>query len=508
MASLPHTAGEPGHGIVNVAAATVFCSCVSAAMAALAPACRHWLLVPVTLCGILCGIPVSKWLAGRLDLFDPAVLVGMLGLHFYYLAPLLNTAFDLWMTGVAAPPDWREWIARMAVMNALGLLLYARVRDAVHRGLARARPVGRWRLRRAPFFLALGGAAVVSVGLQAWVYWRFGGLSGYVESYLVQDSSWRGMGVVFAVSESLPILLAISWAVSRWGKPRVGVAVISGVVAAVFLAQVLFGGLRGSRGNVMWVMFWTVSIVHYSIRRLPRTFICTSIICFLAFMYLYGLYKGAGKDLRSVLEQPEYFGYLEQRSGRTLGALLVRDLGRADVQAYILYRLTDCPEGYELAWGRTYAAAAALVIPSVLWPERPATKVKEGTEIQYGAGAWAPSGWYSSRVYGLAGEAMLNFGPAGGLLSFGVLGLVAGGLRWMRTRLAPFDMRWLLLPLGLSFMLRLLVMDSDNLVFYTIKSGLVPALVVWIGSVRVRHYDAVPWRAVPHPLRPVGVRAQ
>ncbi len=506
---MSRTAGEPGHWVVHAGAVTVFCACVSAGFAAWAPPCRHWLLVPVTLCGILCGVPVSKWLTGRLDLFDPAVLVGLLGLHFYYLAPLLNTALDLWITGVAAPPDWRDWIARMAVLNTVGLLLYAQVRDAVQRGLARTIPGAQWQLRRAPFLLALSGAALASFGLQAWVYWRFGGLSGYVQSYLVQDGSWRGMGVVFAISESLPILLAVVWAVTQWGKPRAGATVIAAVIAAVFLTQVLFGGLRGSRGNVMWVMFWTAGIVHYTVRRLPRTFISASVVCFVGFMYLYGLYKGAGKDLRSVLEQPEYFGYLEQRSGRTLASLLVRDLGRADVQAYILYRLTNCPEGYELAWGRTYAAAAALVIPSVLWPERPATKVKEGTEIQYGPGAWAPSGWYSSRVYGLAGEAMLNFGPAGGLLSFGVLGLVAGGLRSMRARLAPFDMRWLLLPLGLSFMLRLLVMDSDNLVFYTIKSGLVPALIVWIGSVPVRTCDAVRYYAIPQPLRPAaGAEAQ
>src|SRR5271163_3327239 len=40
---------------------------------------QHWFLIPVSLCGILIGIDAVEWLRGRVDLYDPAGIVGLLG---------------------------------------------------------------------------------------------------------------------------------------------------------------------------------------------------------------------------------------------------------------------------------------------------------------------------------------------------------------------------------------------------------------------------------------------
>src|SRR5262249_26329541 len=92
---------------------------------------QHWLLVPVTLCGILVGKDAIDWLLGRMNLFDPAGIIGVLGVHFFFLAPLLHVAWDYWLEYVVPPPDWRDWIGEMAFLNLGGLLVYRFVRDLV-----------------------------------------------------------------------------------------------------------------------------------------------------------------------------------------------------------------------------------------------------------------------------------------------------------------------------------------------------------------------------------------
>src|SRR5690606_2332026 len=123
---------------------------------------------------------------------------------------------------------------------------------------------------------------------------------------------------------------------------------------------------------------------------------------------------------------------LQEESGRSFQDPLLLDLARADIQAFIFYRLSDPllqqEYEYEYADGRTYLGALSLAIPRQAWPDRPPTKVKAGTELIYGSGSYE-QGAESSRVYGLAGEAMLNFGPVAVPLSFIVLGGIVGWVK-------------------------------------------------------------------------------
>ena len=76
-------------------------------------------------------------------------------------------------------------------------------------------------------------------------------------------------------------------------------------------------------------------------------------------MYGYGLYKSAGvegaESLRSFSEQSR----VAKETGRTLPALFVGDLGRADIQAVLLHNRYDSNWGEPpMAYGRTYSQAA------------------------------------------------------------------------------------------------------------------------------------------------------
>lgn len=449
----------------------------------------HWFLVPVWFCGVLIGCDAVDWLRGRLNLFDPAGIIGLLGIHFFFLTPLLHVTWDSWLDYVEPPPDWRDWLGGMAIVNAVGLVLYRVARKRAATWGPHTATQTFWRLNRKRLFLSAGCGLVVSGALQMWVYARYGGVIGYIEAFSRSigdpDAAFaENMGWLFMLSESFPMLVMIVFAAAAAGRSRTAKSwlVIVLVLLGMFTLRMLFGGLRGSRSNTVWGLIWAVGIIHLWIRPLTRKFIFTGVIFIIVFMYFYGFYKNLGRDAFTALQSGATTSELSQKTGRTLDELLLGDLGRADVQAYLLYRLSRPDSDYRYAWGRTYVGTAALLIPRTFWPNRPPTKVKEGTEAQFGAGSWDERDWSSAHVYGLAGETMLNFGPIAVPVVYGIFGVIVGKLQRFFSKLRREDMRLLMYPFIVNVCFAALQSDSDNLLFTLIKAGLVPAFVVWVGS--------------------------
>lgn len=135
--------------------------------------------------------------------------------------------------------------------------------------------------------------------------------------------------------------------------------------------------------------------------------------------------------------------------------------------------------------GRTYAGGIAVVIPRRLWPGRPPTKVKEGTEIQYGPGSYSQT-WYSTRQYGIAGESMLNFGILGVPLSYLLSGIFMSRIRGVFRRTAAVDIRVLFLLFLVYLCFIILVADSDNVIAFIVKNAALPFLVVFLSSRRTQ----------------------
>src|SRR5437867_10567284 len=57
---------------------------------------RHWFVIPVLLCGVLIASDTVDWVRGRLNLFDPVGIVGILGIYFFFLAPPLHVSWYYW----------------------------------------------------------------------------------------------------------------------------------------------------------------------------------------------------------------------------------------------------------------------------------------------------------------------------------------------------------------------------------------------------------------------------
>lgn len=443
--------------------------------------CRHPFVIPILLCGFVIGIDFVDWLRGRMDLFDPVGILGFLGFHTFFLAPLLHVSLDTWMPFVTPPPDWREWLGKMGALNAAGLCVYAAV-SRLWGAPRNPRPAGLWQVRHPGFVLAV--ALVFTAALQAFVYARFGGIGGYVALFETESttgkSSFTGLGWVFIVSESFPRLAFMAFALLLWRRRRPPAwGEVAAALALFFGLLVLFGGLRGSRSNFVWSLFWAVAVVHFCIRSIPRKFVFPGLAALLAFMVVYAAYKHGGtKDFRRALRGEQ------TKRGTTLARVVLGDLSRSDVQAFLLHRMSRVGSDYELAWGRTYAGAAALLVPQALWPDRPVTKIREGSWILWGRDSIIHGD--ASNLYGLAGETLLNFGPGAVPLAFGVFALLVYAVRLFVYRLHPRDGRIFLLPVFVSLCILGLVCDSDNVVFFLFQYGTTLGLVLLLVVHRLR----------------------
>jgi hypothetical protein len=105
--------------------------------------------------------------------------------------------------------------------------------------------------------------------------------------------------------------------------------------------------------------------------------------------------------------------------------------------------------------------------------------------MQWGKGTYDPLNRSASNVYGLAGEAMLNFGMYGVPVAFLIWTLIVGrGRKWILC-LEPGDVRRLLSPLLALLCFLILNSDSDNIFYTTVKWGTVPVALLWFSSQHV-----------------------
>lgn len=467
----------------------VFASCICLAVLFLLLASSqemfHWFVLPVFVCGVLMVVDALDWVWGVVDRFDLRGLIGLFGFHFFFLAPLLHVYWGYFMWEVQGPPDWRDWLGKMAFLNLLGIVLYRSCVGARVLQTSAGQSKRVWTLNEKRFFMFLVVALPLSALLQVWVYSRFGGITGYIEAArdMTRRNSMQGMGMVFMFSEVFPILSMIGFALCARHFPRLrSWGVLIGVMAVFLVLALFFGGLRGNRSNTVWNLFWAVGIIHFWIRPIPRWLIMVGLISLTTFMYAYGLFKGAGLEAVEALESAEARQALAEQTRRPVESVLLDDFGRSDVQAFLLYRLMMPGSDYEYAWGRTYAVSLAILVPRSLWPERPPNMAKEGTEAQFGMGTFEPDWSESSRVYGLAGEAMLNFGPVAVPFVFMLWGLVVAFVRRLPLGWSPDDARLLLYPLAVILAFSAVFQDTENQLFFVIKYGAVPFLLIRLAS--------------------------
>ncbi|MGQ9592122.1 MAG: hypothetical protein ACUVYA_17720 [Planctomycetota bacterium] len=441
----------------------------------------HWFVLPLWACGVLMGVDAVRWARGKVHVLDPAGLLGLLFLIRFYWAYLYKVDSGFWLRHPYPPSDWRPWVGWLSVIYLGAILLYRwAVRWAQEDRRRTAGASVAWRIEPRRFIRAVVPLLLASLLAQVALYARFGGISGFIEAYERRDIG--SMGWLATIGEPLPIIALMGWAVYvRERRVRPSWTAIAAVFIALFTALLFFGGLRGSRSNTIWGCIWGAFIVHAWVRPIPRQLFLSAIPFLVLSLYLWGFYKGAGREgLRAVLE-PSRWGEVAEEKGRTVRSAWIP----GGTETMLVYRLAHPESDYRYAWGRTYLGTLAKLVPRKIWPDRPPGPVLEGTEALYGRGSYSEV-WRSSLVYGLLGEGMLNFGLYLAPLTYLLLGYVVGRVRRGLRSLSPDDARWLLAPFLANLCIQLQGGDSPNVLFFLVKTGTVPVLLIWVSSRRER----------------------
>lgn len=462
-------------------AAALFCASVASVLAVVSPGCRHWFAVPAVLCGIVLAADVASWLRRGHDALDPVALVGVLGLHFFFFAPFIQATAGFymehwtehWATSIDHPQDWRPWFGAVLLLTLPGLAAYRAVVWWISE-----RPVPGPMLPRLPldtslFRTLLGGAMLLSAALQVWIYALFGGIEAYSDWVRLHGArAFTGQFGLFLAAESLPMLASVAY--SEWASRRPRLASFPAIalfLLAILAASLFFGGLRGSRSLVIFNLFWAVGLIHFRVRPVSVRVVALGLLFMILFMYSYGFYKWSRAS----------GGLKGSKHQTSLLRTLVFDLGRVNVQAYVLLKLKQAQD-YDYGHGGTYLGALALVVPSALWEDRPYTKRKYGTDLLFGRGQFARGRIRSNLIYGLGGEAMLNFGPWGLPFVFPVWGAFVGWARRQMAALDSRDHRWILAPLAVTLSLALLAFDSTNVLVLALKSWSIPMIILAVSA--------------------------
>jgi hypothetical protein len=458
------------------------------------PRLLHWFILPVLVCGVILGKDAVDWVTGRKDPFDPKAIIGILGLHLFVLAPMLVVVFDYEYDAMSTPPDWRPWLGAMALLNMLGLVGYQFAASSWPR-----KPKGRsrtWVINERRAFAVLIPALVISGLAQGYLWVKYGGVIGQIAGTRGEDAV-GGRFKYQLLANAFPILLLIALTTLRGQRDRMKgkYSVAFFVLVAVFVMYFVVDGLRGSRSSIVWTLFWAAGVIHFFWRRLSAKLLILGLVPLMAFMYVYGFYKSYRGEFLREYEQSSSLSELSERTGRTFDRMLIADLSRSDIQAFLVYRLYADDSVYSLRYGTTYlhAIPRSLLPGSLRGGQRgPPAKTVAGTELQYNTKS---SLYLSSKVYGLAGEAMLNFHIYGVLPAFLVFGLFVG---WYRRQLRSWDLydaRFFLAPLAANWFIAALIGDFDNLLTFSIAKALFPLVVILL-MVQRKPREA---RSVQHP---------
>lgn len=399
------------------------------------------------------------------------IVLGTYLLFFMALAPLLH-----FLTGyVLAYPDVRADIPSLflplAAMNAMGMA-FAFLGHAIIPKIALSP------LQPIPGRLFNAAAIMIGISVLAWLAANLMGAIRYDESmhYRVSNAPI----IVYMLFESMPFWLAVAYALASRNR-KVGIGEVIAVSALLVAVAAVFTGLRGSRSSVGYQVFAALCIIHAMVRpfRLRELVAATAIgaVGFIA----YGLFKFGGWD-GLLLRDGKVAAYAMRMSNPL--RILLFDFGRSDVQALIL---NNTIKGYFTPppLPETYMHAFTQILPQSMRPDWIRAKSELGPIAMYNL-PWSqpPEGLGASRMYGLGGEALLNFGVWGVAPAFFVFGVLHRLCTSIQSQLGGTAR--VLLPLVIIVPYLLQFFDLAQIVFFLIKNWMIPLLVIGVSMVGFR----------------------
>lgn len=452
---------------------------------------RHWCIIPVFICGIMIGIDAMRWLRGGVDTFDPKGVIGMFGLNFFFFAPLLFLYYEMGVAWVDNPPDWRPWIGIIGWFNVAGIIVYQLSQSFAFWHSRPAKKI--WAPSPGKSTTILCIAIFLSIAFWGVYLVRMGGFGGVMREKLYADIAIGGVGTFKFFAAALMPLLLIALTIWKKDNTRVNMSSIIVILTVGFVIQFLTAGFGGSRLRVMSPFIWAVGIIHYYWRDLTPRLLLLGMIPIVLFVFIYGLYKAGHERFVDIILGRATISQVAEATHETIPNVLVHDMSRTGIQAWMMHKWFTFRGDYDLRYGITYLQAPVALAPKWLFKWKVtggSYKVRAGTEYLFGKGYFDPLRQKKSgAIYGLAGEAILNFGLWAIPFMFAFWGLLVGWLRrkWLSWPMG--DCRLLIMPWLSILVISLLANDSDVHWSIIISQVIIPSFVAFLISSRVYPYN-------------------
>ncbi|MEK4555305.1 hypothetical protein [Jeotgalicoccus sp. FSL K6-3177] len=441
---------------------------------------RHWFLVPNYITGsLLIYMSIASYFESKYKFFAVKFIVFVFSFYFFTIVPLLTIKWNYFISNVMQPNDWNTWIGLLSVMNLIGIIIFILIQKLNIFNFK----FKSWNINYKKFYIFSGLILVFSFLVQTYYYVSLGGISSYINLYSDRgnNEAFDDAGLIFTLTEAFPIVLGTLVIIHMKRKnyePKWIWLVLFLIV--IFIIRMYFGGLRGSRSNTIWAIFWITGLIHFWIRPINLKVITLGTVLLILFMNIYSVYKIHGSDFYEIfIENDERVVVLNENS-TGFETIFLQDFGRTDTQSYLLYKNFK-DENFNKASGETYLGTLTLFIPDKIDFMNFDRKARFGTDALYGNGSYE-NGLTSSKVYGLYGEAILNFGMIVGLLSFVFWGVTVNYINKLQHGIERYDARMIIIPLLLITSILMLINDSDNILFFLIKNGLIPFLLIFLSK--------------------------
>lgn len=445
------------------------------------------LLFLTSIAGFLVLTPVLEVVVGSRDVFSPYGFVSLLMFLGMYVAPLLHVALNRYPAHLSLPSDMPRALADVAVLYVAGAVLFTLVTYRPVRSTKVLRPAPAPAESDAALRASVRNLVIAGVGsLCVFLYTVIlsGGPASWLERQLNYRTALNIPGWALALAEAFPSLFFFAYCInlrrSERSRTELVGAVLWGIVVLV-LVTFATSGLRGSRANLIWPTLIGLIFVHFVLLRLRKRVLALIAGALAAFAAVYDVYKKRGVDDAVQALSGGLNGFEGDRFG--LASVILGDFSRSGIQAVLLDVWHEGSQA--LSYGLTYIGDAVLFIPGLDDSLHIPSKTAVGSEWLYGEGAYAV-GEVSSRIFGLQGEALLNFGVWGFVLVLLPFGLIVrrADARYRVTLRTPTVseavLASLVIPaLGLAF-----VSDMDNVFRYATSNMILPLVAVWLAARR------------------------
>ena len=440
------------------------------------------LWLPLALLTVLC-LAVGTWsyVTDR-DPVSPPILIACLFFVLYVLRPLYILSSGHW--GPTRVLDDRAVTAQTVdvMTRASWIVLAGFIALGFGYGLHRSlnqRPQGAWRtihesVRRFPRPVLRGGSAtrfiLVSGLLAAYAYWELvrqaGGFAAYLHALSARGGFFFGRAYLLAVTLPLKVatLIVVGVLCASDTIPRRKVFLATILVAAVAAGDFLTGGRAGL---LLGTLLPVVLLSHY-LRRPLRV----RAIVILAAVGLF-VFVAARVVTRDAVIQNAPRTQVLVSSLRHLPATTVG--GRETIEYDSLMTLVGDSQLKPLL-GRTYLPIFTFPVPRALWAGKPAGGGDTWFTEKYYPEYYAAGGHTETSI-SFVGESYANFGVAGVVAGFFLLGLFVSVLYTRLTRAE--DVRTALLyALVLGYVVTLLRGDAFHSVTWAAMTVAV-AVLTW-----------------------------